>query len=232
MDTLQRKLEGQLKNLKDQNTDLIRTIHAKVEKLIEAIQNAQIRQQIRKQYREEIAPTIAELEDLTATPEKKEIYQPGDRVWVQLYRDIGKVLSIKKDQAEVLIRNIRFTVPVNTLEKRETVQESLPRACRFSMKRRKCRREINVIGKTVEEAWKRSISTWMTQYWRSFRKCESSTVTEWASSRKRSARCSRNTRTCALTAKNRSSVAAPASPLPKSEPNAKTLRRSPFASLR
>ena len=37
LDSMQSKLEAQLKTLKDQNTDLIRTINAKVEQLIEAI---------------------------------------------------------------------------------------------------------------------------------------------------------------------------------------------------
>lgn len=153
LDSLQTKLEAQLKTLRDQNTDFIRIINAKVEKLIEAIQNAQIRQQVRKQYKEEIIPAIADLEKLTAAPQKEmPLFEPGDRVWVQMYRDHGKVLGLKKDQAEVLIRNIRFTVPISTLEKRETVQEMLPRGVHVEFAEKDVPPEINVIGQTVEQA--------------------------------------------------------------------------------
>lgn len=153
LDALQTKLEAQLKLLKDQNTDLIRTIHAKVERLIEAIQNAQIRQQIRKQYKEDVVPAINQLDGLTATPAKEEeVFQPGERVWVQMYRDYGKVLSVKKGQAEVLIRNIRFTVPVSTIEKRESVQETLPKGVEVRFEEKDVPPEINVIGQTVEQA--------------------------------------------------------------------------------
>lgn len=153
LDSMQSKLEAQLKTLKDQNTDLIRTINAKVEKLIEAIKDSQVRQQIRKQYKQEVAPALSDLENLTATPEKeKPLFEPGERVWVQMYRDYGKVVALKKDQAEVLIRNIRFTVPVGTLEKRETIQETLPKGVQFQYEEKDVPPEINVIGQTVEQA--------------------------------------------------------------------------------
>ena len=69
-----------------------------------------------------------------------------------MYRDYGKVLGLKKDQAEVLIRNIRFTVPASTLEKRESIQETLPKGVQFQYEEKDVPPEINVIGQTVEQA--------------------------------------------------------------------------------
>ena len=48
LDELQTKLEQQLKTLRDQNADLIRTMNAKVELLLDSIRDAKERQSIAK----------------------------------------------------------------------------------------------------------------------------------------------------------------------------------------
>ncbi|MCI0601698.1 Smr/MutS family protein [bacterium] len=152
---LQLKLEEQRTKLRTQNVDLIRTLNARVENLLSRIRDSQIRQQIRKQYEAEIAPVIQQLQE-TTTSSAPQIaasdLQPGDRVWVELYKDFGEFLSAKKDQAEVLIRNKRFVVPLNQLEKKESIAKTLPKGIQLHTEKKDVPRELNVIGQTVEEA--------------------------------------------------------------------------------
>jgi DNA mismatch repair protein MutS2 len=152
LDALQSKLEQQLRALREQNTDLIRTINAKVETLLENIRDTAERQKLRKQYKQEVVPSISQLQELTATEQKEETFAPGERVWVNLYKDFGQVVSIKKGQAEVLIRNIRFSVPVSTLEKKVAVQETLPKGVEVHFEEKNVEPELNLIGQTVDEA--------------------------------------------------------------------------------
>ncbi len=152
LDELQTKLEQQLKTLRDQNADLIRTLNAKVELLIDSVHDAKERQALRKQLKEEVFPAIQSVQQLTAVEKEPETFLPGERVWVQMYKDFGEVVSIKKGQAEVLIRNIRFTVPLTTLEKKPTVKETLPKGVQVIYQEKNVERELNLIGQTVEEA--------------------------------------------------------------------------------
>lgn len=155
LEGLEIELETQRRKLRTQNTDLVRTLNARVENLLSRIRDAQIRQQTRKQYEAEIAPVIQQIQDTTSTslPETAASdLQPGDRVWVELYKDHGEFISAKKDQAEVLIRNKRFVVPLNQLEKRETLEKSLPKGVQLHTEKKDVARELNVIGKTAEEA--------------------------------------------------------------------------------
>ncbi|HSE43203.1 MAG TPA: Smr/MutS family protein, partial [Acidobacteriota bacterium] len=152
LDALQTKLEQQLKTLRDQNADLIRSLNAKVELLLDSIRDAKERQALRKQLKEEVFPAIESVQQLTAVEKEPESFSPGDRVWVQMYKDFGEVVSLKKGQAEVLIRNIRFTVPVTTLEKKPTVKETLPKGVQVVYEEKNVEPELNLIGQTVEEA--------------------------------------------------------------------------------
>jgi DNA mismatch repair protein MutS2 len=155
LEGLQIQLDDQRKKLRTQNTDLIRTLNARVENLLGRIRDAQIRQQTRKQYEAEIAPVIQQLQETTTTslPELAETdLKPGDRVWVELYKDFGEFVSAKKGQAEVLIRNKRFMVPVTQLEKREPLEKNLPKGVQLHTEKKDVPREINVIGQTAEEA--------------------------------------------------------------------------------
>jgi DNA mismatch repair protein MutS2 len=147
------ELEERLKTLKQENTDLVRTLNARFENLIDTIKDAQIRQEIRRQYKQEVAPAVSQLKDLTtAQAEEPQEFQPGDRVWVRLYKDHGSIAAVRKGQAEVVIRNKRFTVPISELEKRETVAQSLPKGVQVSFEQKEVEPELNVIGSTVEEA--------------------------------------------------------------------------------
>ncbi len=155
LEGLEIELEEQRKKLRTQNTDLVRTLNARVENLLSQIRNAQTRQQIRKQYEAEIAPVIQQLQETTTTsaPEiAASDLKPGDRVWVELYKDFGEFISAKKEQAEVLIRNKRFVVPVHQLEKRESVANSLPKGIQLHTEKKDVPRELNVIGQNAEEA--------------------------------------------------------------------------------
>ena len=152
LDDLQTKLEQQLKTLRDQNADLIRTMNAKVELLLDSIRDAKERQTLRKQLKEEVFPAMESLQQLTAVENQPEAFSPGEKVWVQMYKDFGEVVSIKKGQAEVLIRNIRFSVPVTTLEKKPTVKETLPKGVQVIYEEKNVEPELNLIGQTVEEA--------------------------------------------------------------------------------
>jgi DNA mismatch repair protein MutS2 len=155
LEGLELQLDEQRKKLRTQNTDLVRTLNARVENLLSRIRDAQIRQQIKKQYEAEIAPVIQQLQETTTAsiPEIADSdLQPGDRVWVELYKDFGEFVSSKKGQAEILIRNKRFVVPVNQIEKRESVAKSLPGGIQLHTEKKDVSREINVIGQTAEEA--------------------------------------------------------------------------------
>src|SRR5262249_1087192 len=153
LDSTQRKLDEKLKTLRDQNTDLVRTLNAKVENLIEAIKEGRSRQDSRKQYKEEVAPIIEKIEQLTPAEEKPaQEFQTGDRVWVTLYKDFGELVSIKKGQAEVIIRHKRFTVPVTMLEKKQSVEQTLPKGVQVQFAEKEVARELNLIGQTVDEA--------------------------------------------------------------------------------
>ena len=155
LEGLQLQLDEQRKTLRTQNTDLIRTLNARVENLLSKIRDAQIRQQTRKQYEAEIAPVIQQLQNTTTSSFAETAatdLQPGDRVWVELYKDFGEFVSARKDQAEVLIRNKRFFVPVRELEKREPIEKTLPRGVQLNAEKKDASREINVIGQTVDEA--------------------------------------------------------------------------------
>lgn len=153
LDSTQRKLDEKLKTLKDQNTDLVRTLNAKVENLIDAIKEGRSKQDVRKQYKEEVAPIIEKIEQLTPTAEKPpQEFQPGDRVWVTLYKDFGELAAVKKGQAEVIIRNKRFTVPVTMLEKKQSVEQILPKGVQVQFAEKEVPRELNIIGQTVDEA--------------------------------------------------------------------------------
>jgi len=154
LQTLEGKLEEQRKKLREQNADLVRTLNARVENLISRIRDAQIRQQSRKQYEAEIAPVIQQIQESTgsdALPAPSD-FQPGDRVWVQLYKDFGEITSVKRDQAEVLIRNKRFVVPFLHLEKKEPVAKTLPKGIQLHAEKKDVSSELNVIGQTVDEA--------------------------------------------------------------------------------
>ena len=154
LESLRGKLEQQLKMLREQNTDLLRTLNAKFETLLETIKDAQIRQRVRQQYKKEVVPEMERIETLTA-PAASSIqpeFKPGDRVWVNLYKDFGEIVAIRKNQAELILRNKRFTVPLSTLEKKESVVESLPRGIRLEVAAKEVERELNLIGQTVEEA--------------------------------------------------------------------------------
>ncbi|HJZ12791.1 MAG TPA: Smr/MutS family protein, partial [Acidobacteriota bacterium] len=151
----QKKLQQQMERLREQNFDLIRTINASVENLLAAIQDVQQKQQLRKQYREHVVAKLDELQQLTGPPEASAdhlSFQPGERVWVSLYKDFGEILSIRKDQAELLIRNKRFNVPLAMLERRESLQQSMPKGVRLEIAEKHAERELNLIGQTVEEA--------------------------------------------------------------------------------
>ncbi|HET6267604.1 MAG TPA: endonuclease MutS2 [Acidobacteriota bacterium] len=155
LDRSQRKLEERLKTLRDQNTDLIRTINAKVEGLIETAKKTDSRQQVRKEYQAEVAPILSQLDNLTKEADAasgSQDFSIGDRVWVNLYKDYGEITGIKKDQAELVLRNKRFTVPLSTLEKRESIAESLPHGISVKLEEKTVEPEINVIGQTVEDA--------------------------------------------------------------------------------
>lgn len=152
LESLEKKLESQLKTLREQNQDLIRTLSAKVEVLLGTIQDMKLRQELRKKYKDEVVPSITELQELTPTPEPTEQFQVGERVWVNLYREFGEVVGIKKGQADLIIRNKRFTVPVNTLERKESLQESLPKGVQVQFEEKQVEPELNLIGQTVEEA--------------------------------------------------------------------------------
>jgi DNA mismatch repair protein MutS2 len=155
LEALEIQLEEQRKKLRSQNIDLIRTLNARVENLLTRIRDAQTRQQLRKQYENEIAPVIHQLqESTTSTPPRVAgtDFQPGDRVWVELYKDFGEFVSAKKDQAEVLIRNKRFVVPLQQLEKREPIAKTLPKGIQLHAGKKDVPSEVNIIGQTVEEA--------------------------------------------------------------------------------
>lgn len=152
LDSMQERLNAQLKQLKDQNTDLIRTLTAKIEQMMSEIREAKTKQELRKQLKEEVEPVIQKLKELTPSNQEEQNFKIGDRVWVTLYRDFGELLSLKKGQAELLIRNKRFTVPVSMLEKRDSVAQSLPKGVQLSVPEKTAEREMNLIGQTVEEA--------------------------------------------------------------------------------
>lgn len=152
LDALQNKLEQELRTLREQNADLIRTMNAKVEVMLDSIKDAQERQALRKQLKEEVMPAIQSVQQLTAVDKEPEKFNPGERVWVNLYKDFGEIISIKKEQAEVLIRNIRFTVPLNTLERKQSVQETLPKGVHVVYAEKNVEPELNLIGQTVDEA--------------------------------------------------------------------------------
>ena len=152
---LETKLEEQRKRLREQNTDLVRTLNAKVESLLGRIRDAGTRRQLRKQVEDEMVPVIRKIEETTAPDTPAVIdagIRKGDRVWVQLYKDFGEVSSIKKDQAEVLIRNKRFLVPLETLEKKESISKMLPKGVELHTSEKNVSPALNVIGQTVEEA--------------------------------------------------------------------------------
>lgn len=152
LESLEKKLESQLKTLREQNQDLIRTLSAKVEVLLGTIQDVKLRQELRKKYKDEVVPSIAELQELTPAPETTELFQVGERVWVNLYKEFGEVIGMKKGQAELIIRNKRFTVPLNALERKESLQESLPKGVQVQFEDKQVEPELNLIGQTVEEA--------------------------------------------------------------------------------
>ena len=154
LETMREKLQQQLKTLREQNTDLLRTLNAKFETLLETIQDAQIRREIKQQYKKEVVPEMERIENLTEPAESspRAEFKPGDRVWVNLYKDFGEIVAIRKNQAELILRNKRFTVPLSTLEKRESVAESLPKGIRLEVPQKEVERELNLIGQTVEEA--------------------------------------------------------------------------------
>jgi DNA mismatch repair protein MutS2 len=152
LENLEKKLEDQLKTLRDQNQDLVRTLSAKVEVLLGTIQDVKLRQELRKKYKDEVVPSIAELQELTPVPETTDQFQPGERVWVNLYKEFGEFVGMKKGQAELIIRNKKFTVPLNTLERKESVQQSLPKGIQVQFEDKLVEPELNLIGKTVDEA--------------------------------------------------------------------------------
>jgi len=132
----------------------VRTLNAKVENLLQNIRDAQTRQQLRKEYQQELAPVMEQLQETTAggAPLPSDGFQPGDRVWVHLYKDFGEIIAIKKENAEVLIRNKRFIVPLTNLEKKESITERLPKGVQMKIEKKDVAPEINLIGQTVEEA--------------------------------------------------------------------------------
>lgn len=149
---MQNRLHLQLKELKDKNVDLVRTLTAKVEGLMAMVQDVMSKQSLRKHWKEEVEPVVQHLKDLTPVATEEQDFKIGDRVWVTLYRDFGELLSMKKGQAEVLLRNKRFTVPVSMLEKREAVSQTLPKGVQLNIPEKQAERELNLIGQTVDEA--------------------------------------------------------------------------------
>lgn len=158
LEKMKEKLESEIRRLREGNVDLVRTLNARVQNLISTIRDAQTRQQLRKQYEQDVAPTIQKLEHQTdfetpaSEPTTSTDLTPGDRVWVQLYKDFGEIISLKKNEAEVLIRNKRFVVPISGIEKKGKVQDSLPRGIQVHLAEKEVDAELNLIGKTVEEA--------------------------------------------------------------------------------
>jgi DNA mismatch repair protein MutS2 len=152
LDSLQDRLNLQRRELKEKNTDLLRTLTAEVESLMANIREASIKQELRKQWKEQVQPITEQLEALTPVVHEDQEFQIGERVWVTLYRDFGELLSLKKGQAELLIRNKRFTVPVTMLEKKEPIAQSLPKGVQMNVPEKLVERELNLIGQTVEEA--------------------------------------------------------------------------------
>ena len=154
LETMREKLQQKLKTLREQNTDLLRILNAKFERLLETIKDTQIRREIKQQYKKEVVPEMERIETLTAPTESspQPDFKSGDRVWVNLYKDFGEIVAIRKDQAELILRNKRFTVPVSTLEKRESLAETLPKGIRLEVPVKDVERELNLIGQTVEEA--------------------------------------------------------------------------------
>jgi DNA mismatch repair protein MutS2 len=71
---------------------------------------------------------------------------------VNLYKDYGEVVAVRKGQAELIIRNKKFTVPVGMVEKKEPIAQTLPKGIQVHLEDKHVDREINLIGKTVEEA--------------------------------------------------------------------------------
>jgi DNA mismatch repair protein MutS2 len=154
IERLRSKLDNQLKNLKEQNVDLIRTLNARVENLLAAIRDAGLQQELRKQYREHIEPAVAALQELTPVQQQIEEgdWKPGERVWTNLYRDFGELVQVKKGQAELIIRNKRFVVPVTTLERKKPLTETLPQGIHVRFEPKQVEAELNLIGQSVEEA--------------------------------------------------------------------------------
>lgn len=154
IERFQHKLEEKMKTLQDRNTDLVRTLNARVETLMDTIKNAQARQEVRKEYKQQVAPVMDELRALTseAAPPPEQTFQPGERVWVNLYKDFGEVVSTKKGQAELIIRNKRFSVPISTLERKESIAESLPKGVKVTLDAKTVEPEMNLIGQTTEDA--------------------------------------------------------------------------------
>jgi DNA mismatch repair protein MutS2 len=154
IDRAQHKLEERLKTLQERNTDLVRTLNARVETLLAAIKNAQVRQEMRKEYKEQVAPAIEQIKALTAealpAPFASD-FKPGEHVWVNLYKEFGEVVALKKDQAELIIRNKRFTVPLTTLERKQTLPESLPKGIQVYLEQKHVELELNLIGQTTED---------------------------------------------------------------------------------
>jgi DNA mismatch repair protein MutS2 len=155
LQSMEQNLQQRMSELHEKNTDLIRTLNARVETLLANIQDATLRQEMRKQYQQSVAPAMQQVDDLTAQAEQKteeSELRPGDRVWVTLYKEYGEVVGVKKGQAELIIRNKRFTVPLSMVVKKETFVESLPKGIQIQMEQKEVERELNLIGQTVEEA--------------------------------------------------------------------------------
>ncbi len=152
LESIQEKLNLQLKELRDKNIDIIRTLTAKVEGLMTNIQEARSKHELRKQWREDVEPAIENLKALTPVIQEEPEFKIGERVWVTLYRDFGELLLLKKGQAELLIRNKRFTVPLTMLEKRESIAQTLPKGVQLNVPEKEVARELNLLGRTVDEA--------------------------------------------------------------------------------
>ena len=152
LDEIQTKLEEQLKTLREQNADLIRTMNAKVELLLDSIRDAKERQALRKQLKEEVFPAIESVQQLTAVENSRKHFLPVKEFGCRCTKISEKLFPLKKSQAEVLIRNIRFTVPLTTLEKKPTVKETLPKGVQVIYEEKNVEPELNLIGQTVEEA--------------------------------------------------------------------------------
>lgn len=154
IDRAQNKLTERMKILQERNTDLVRTLNARVETLLGSIKNAQARQGLRKEYKEQVEPAIEQIKALTgetlSVPPTLD-FKPGERVWVNLYKDFGEVVALRKDQAELIIRNKRFTVPITMLERKESLPESLPKGIQVHLEEKHVELELNLIGQTTED---------------------------------------------------------------------------------